>query len=162
MYTVIQMKLVGRRALGTIAFVALSTLTLFAHAQEKYQLQIDNDIQTSKAETHQLAMQWIKQNFKVDNPSMGNGNSEMGPIVAKGNVMVELSRHSRVRTKFRLEIDVEENRYFARFNNVRVVYRGLERPIEMVGNKKILPEVDQRFQWLIEELHLHIRNRGQE
>ena len=140
-------------------FIAVMALTMPAYTEEPVSLVVVKDIQMSKNEIYDNAILWLAESFKWSKAVIDLKDREIGTIAVNSSVDIKIYFGVGASAKFKLKIDIKENKYRLKFSNVIMVFStGPETPIEEAKRKYLEPKVIEKFNEISASLESYLLN----
>lgn len=100
----------------------------------------------SKNEIYDNAILWLTESFKWSKAVIDLKDREIGTIAVNSSVDVKIYFGVRLSVKFKIKIDIKENKYRLKYFDVIIVNDdGSEKPIELAKREYLEPKVIEKF-----------------
>lgn len=140
-------------------FIAGMALAMPANTAEPVSLEVVKDIQMSKNEIYNNAILWLAESFKWSKAVIDLKDREIGTIAANSSVIVKIYFGVSLSAKFKMKIDIKENKYRLKFFDVIIVNDdGTEKPIEQTKREYLEPKVLSKFYEISANLESYLLN----
>jgi hypothetical protein len=143
--------------------VVLAAVSLFsAHsgpalADEPFAFQMIEEIPMPKSEIYKNSLLWLAETFRSSKAVIDLKDEELGTIIGNGITAVRVfGTYSDYR--FKLRIDIKENRYRLTFKDVELETDFGWKPIEAANRKALEPRVTKKFQEIVGDYHSYLLN----
>ncbi len=131
-----------------------------AQADEPVSVEIVKEIQMLKDDIYNNTLLWMAESFRSSKAVIDLKDRELGTIVGNGVVDIKIGWGVYTPARFKLKIDIKDNKYRLTFINVIMIFDGKEKPIEVANRKSLEPKVTTKFTEIAARLHEYLGKAG--
>lgn len=149
--------------ISAIAVAILISAVSPAKAEDPFSVEMVNQIEMPKEEIYDNTLLWMAETFVSSEAVIDLKDRELGVII--GNAVGETERTWLGSTTFRfkLKVEVRDNRYRVSFNNVLLMTDGVGKPIEQANFKMLEPKARELFAQIDTNLREYLESaKGQD
>ena len=131
-----------------------------AQSDESVKVEIIKEIKMLKDDIYKNALLWMAESFRSSKEVIDLKDRDMGTIIGNGSVDIKIGWGAYTPARFKLKIDVKDDKYRLTFKDVIMVFDGQEKPIEAANRKSLEPKVTTKFNEIATSLHEYLGKAG--
>jgi hypothetical protein len=144
------------RILLAALIIALTISSFSSQSAEPVHFELISDIQMGKGEIFDNSLLWLAENFRSSKDVVDLKDKDSGIIIGNGAVDIKVGWGVYVPARFKLKIEVKDNKYRLSFKDVILVFDGEDKPIESANRRSMEPKVIEKFNEMAISLQMYL------
>lgn len=115
------------------------------------------EIKMSKADIYKKSLLWIAETFRSASKVIEHKDPADGVIIGNGAVEYELAWMVQDTARFKMQIEIKENKYRIIFKNAEIISGGRWVPVESANRGMIEPKLSKEMYALAADLYAYLQ-----